>query len=218
MRIKRLLATTLVAALFFVSCNRKYVTLDYTSAKGEVPQLSNLTFRFNKALVPDSLINTWDSTGYIDFEPKLAGRFRWEAPDQLVFSPSQPLAPATAYKASLNKELVRHSKYDVAKTEDPITFHTAALQLADAQVMWVLQDEAARVAVPQLSLTFNYPVKPEDLKEKLGVTIDGAKTDIAFQTISSSNTVLVRLPHFKSEDKTYEAKLTIAKGIRPEGG
>ncbi|MEI9807530.1 MAG: hypothetical protein WDO16_06375 [Bacteroidota bacterium] len=60
---------------------------------------ATLVFRFNQSLASDSLMNMWDSTDYISFEPKIAGKFRWESPDQLVFSPSQPLAPATSYKA-----------------------------------------------------------------------------------------------------------------------
>ncbi|MEJ0105320.1 MAG: hypothetical protein WDO19_23385 [Bacteroidota bacterium] len=49
----------------FCSCSRNAVNLDYTNAKGEVAQLGNLTFRFSKSLISDSLLNTWDSTEYI---------------------------------------------------------------------------------------------------------------------------------------------------------
>jgi uncharacterized protein YfaS (alpha-2-macroglobulin family) len=217
MRIKSASAAILFV-IIFLSCNRKTVSLDFTSAKGEVPQLSNLVFRFDKALVPDSLINTWDSTDYISFEPKIHGRFRWEAPDQLVFSPSEPLAPATDYTARFSTELVRYSKFDMEKADADIEFHTAPLHLDDAQVMWVLQDEATRTAVPQLSLSFNYAVKPEDLQDKLQVLVDGTKTQISFQTISPSNTIVVRLAGFRGDDRDYEAKVVLAKGIRPEGG
>lgn len=218
MRTSYSVAATLVVALFLGACNPKTVSLDFTNAKGEVPQLANLVFRFDKALVPDSLINNWDSTDYIEFSPKLEGRFRWEAPDQLVFSPSQPLLPATDYKASIDDEVLRFSKYDKVDNSDKIEFSTAPLQLADAQVMWVLGDEGSRTAVPQLALTFNYAVKPDDLKDKLQVEVEGTKTAIAFQSVSSSSTILVRLPSFKGEDKSYEAKVLIEKGIRPQDG
>jgi len=92
--------------IFLSSCKRNYVALDFTNAKGEVPPLSNLVFRFNKSLYPDSLLNNWDSTEYISFSPKISGRFRWNGPDELVFSPSQPLSPATSYKATINDDVV----------------------------------------------------------------------------------------------------------------
>ncbi|HEV7621120.1 MAG TPA: hypothetical protein VGO09_05285, partial [Flavisolibacter sp.] len=218
MRTNLSFATTLLVAIFLSSCNQKYVLLDFTSAKGEVPQLSNITFRFNKTLVPDSLINSWDSTEYIAFEPKIAGRFRWESPDQLVFSPSKPLLPATSYTASIRNEVLQYSKYDKVKTGDPISFHTAPLQLTDAQVTWVIEDENTRKAVPQISFNFNYPVKPEELKEKLRLDIDGIRADYSIQSVSAGSNVLVRLNSFKGDDKTYEAKVLIEKGIKPDGG
>ena len=95
MRIKTLSVTTPIlvgmVAVFFSACNRDSVKLDYTNAKGEVPQLGNLVFRFSNSLVKDSLLNQWDSTEYISFEPSIKGRFRWESPDELIFSPSTQL-------------------------------------------------------------------------------------------------------------------------------
>jgi hypothetical protein len=101
MRTKYMIATTMAVAILFSSCKRNTVSLDFTNAKGEVEQLGNLVFRFNKPLVKDSLLNFWDSTEYVSFEPNIPGRFRWQNPDELVFSPSKPLLPATEYKAKV---------------------------------------------------------------------------------------------------------------------
>src|SRR4051794_8929634 len=90
-----------VVAIFFSSCNRNSVKLDFTNAKGEVPQLGNLVFRFSNSLIKDSMLNQWDSTEYVSFEPSIKGRFRWESPDELVFSPSVQLMAATSYKAKI---------------------------------------------------------------------------------------------------------------------
>jgi len=211
-------AMTLAIAVFLWACKTSSVSLDHTNARGEVPQLGNLVFRFDKALAADSIINNWDSTVYIEFQPAIKGRFRWEAPDELVFSPLAPLAPATTYKAKLKDELLRFSRYDNIKTDEKISFHTAPLQLTDAQASWVLQDESQRVAVPQLAVAFNYPVNPEDLKERLQIEIDGAAREYSLQTLSPSQTILLRLPSFRGEDKNYEAKIRLRKGLKPEGG
>src|SRR3981081_792280 len=104
MRIKTFVVPLLAGTIFLSSCKHNTVNLDYTNAKGEVPQLGNLVFRFNKSIVSDSILNVWDSAEYISFEPKISGRFRWESPDELVFSPSQPLAAATTYKAKIRSE------------------------------------------------------------------------------------------------------------------
>src|SRR3989337_2219814 len=93
------IATIMIVAIFSHGCTSNKVSLLYTNAKGEVPQLGNLVFRFSKSLATDSVLNVWDSTDFISFEPRIPGKFRWESPDELVFSPSQPLLPATSYKA-----------------------------------------------------------------------------------------------------------------------
>lgn len=180
--------------------------------------MGNLVFRFNKSLYPDSLLNSWDSSEYISFEPKIRGRFRWNGPDELVFSPSQPLLPATTYKAKLKNDILRFSAYNDVKDGDAIRFYTPPLQLDDAQVMWVLPDEASRTAVPQIALQFNYPVQVDDLKEKLVVTVEGEKKEYAIQNIGVSNNVGIRLKDFKGEDKNYEAQISIGKGLKPEKG
>ena len=99
-----------------------------------------------------------------------------------------------------------------------LNFHTAPLQLNDAQVTWVLQDETSRTAMPQLYLQFNYAVKVDELKDKLTIEVEGKKTDYAIQNVGVSNTVSVRLNGFKAEDKNYEAQVTIEKGLKPEKG
>src|SRR5579871_2931368 len=105
MRNKFCLAIPVVIGIIFLSsCNRSTVNLSYTNAKDEIPQLGNLVFRFDKPLVNDSLLNHWDSTEYVSFEPKIQGRFRWEHSDELVFSPSRPLQPATTFKAKFSNE------------------------------------------------------------------------------------------------------------------
>ncbi|MBS1576976.1 MAG: hypothetical protein JST09_16890, partial [Bacteroidetes bacterium] len=218
MRIKTFASLLVVAVIVLFSCSRSFVNLDYTNAKGEVPQLGNLTFRFSKSLMADSLLNIWDSAEYISFEPKIPGRFRWESPDQLVFSPLQPLKPATNYTAKVGSEVLRYSKFNSVKDGDKISFHTPDLALDNAQVIWMLQDENSKTAVPQVDLYFNYAVNPATLKEKLNIEIGGAHADYNVLTASADNKISLRINGLKNEDKDYETKITIGKGLKPEAG
>jgi len=218
MRTRISVSVLLLAATLLFSCNRKTVSLDYSSAKGEVPRLGNLVFRFSKALAPDSLIDAWDSTEYISFEPKIAGRFRWETPDQLVFSPTAPLAPATEYKARVRDEVLRFSSFNSVDGDDKLNFFTAPLQLSDAQVTWVLQQEGSKAIAPQLSLSFNYPVKPEELRDKLRIEVEGRTAAVQLLTASPASTVILRLNGFRAEDRSYEASISVSEGLLPQGG
>lgn len=216
MRIKLLLFPVIICVLLLSACQRNSVALSYTNAKGEVPLLGNLIFRFNQSMVKDSLLNSWDSTEYISFEPAIKGRFRWQNPDELVFSPSQPLNPASGYKAKVKDAVLRFSKYNSVKDGDAISFHTPDLALDNFQVVWI--GETSTSAVPQLDLFFNFPVDPAGLKDKLSLEIEGQKKDYSLVTTSADNKISLRINGLKSEDKDYQVKLAIGKGIRPEGG
>lgn len=216
MRIKTLLLTVLVGLLAFAGCKRNSISLDFTNAKGEVPLLTNLVFRFDRSLVGDSLLNNWDSTDYISFEPAIAGRFRWESPDELVFSPAQPLAPATTYKARVRNAVLRYSKYNSVSNADKITFSTPPLGLDNSLVIW--QGESSTTAVPQLDLQFNYKVNPSDLKDKLSIEVDGKKQDYTIATLSPDSRIAVRLTGLKLEDRDYDTRVAIEKGLKPQSG
>src|SRR6185312_2837609 len=213
-----LIAAPLLAAVFLVACNRSIVSLDYTNAREEVPALSNLTFRFDQSLVPDSLVDQWDSTQYVEFQPRISGRFRWEHPDELVFSPAQPLAPATTYKATLRNTILRYSKFGRLSGGTDLEFHTPGLRLDNAAATWVLQDESSTSAVPQLDLQFNYAVNPNSLREKLHVTVGNQPAGFALLTLSPADHISLRLLNLSMEDKKLDAKLSIDKGLLPEGG
>jgi uncharacterized protein YfaS (alpha-2-macroglobulin family) len=64
----------------------------------------------------------------------------------------------------------------------------------------------------------SYRINPNDIREKLNVEVDGNKTDFTPQTISPDTKISFRLTSFKPEDRDYEIKITVAKGLLPEGG
>src|ERR1700735_3503022 len=210
--------TILAAYLSLSACNRSTVSLQYTTAKDEVPILGNLTFRSDQSLVKDSLLDQWDSTAYVSFEPKIKGRFRWEHPDELVFSPSQPLPPATTFKATLKSDILQYSSYGRIKGGEDLIFHTPDLTLDNTSATWILPDETTTTAVPQLDLQFNYPVNPNTLKDKLTIQLEGKPVNYSLQTLSATDPITVRLLDLKAVDKNLDAKVVIDKGLLPEGG
>lgn len=216
MYFKRVLAAILAVAIVLTACNRNAVVLSYTNAKEEVPLLGNLQFRFDQGMVADSLLNVWDSTDYISFEPAIKGKYRWESPDQLVFSPAQPLDPATNYTAKIKSSVLRFSKYGKITGGDDIKFHTPSLQLENSQVIWI--GETSTTASPQMDLFFNYKVNPADLKELLMIEVDGKKQEYTLLTMSPDSKISVRLNGIRSSDNDLSTKIVIAKGLKPEGG
>lgn len=218
MRIQLFVVTTLIVVIIGSSCSRTTVNLDSTTAKGEVLQLGNLVFRFSKPLVADSLLNKWDSTAYIKFEPKIKGRFRWESPDELVFSPSQPLPPATSFTAKITDEVLEYSKFNSIGKGDKLSFYTPELKLENSNITWVLANESATSATPQVDLYFNYPVNPNQIRDRLKIKSEGKELSYSLQSLSPGNRVTVLLSGLKLDDKDIEATINIDKGLVPEGG
>ncbi len=216
MRNKLFLIPLLAGTFFISSCKKNSISLSFTNANGEVPLLGNLVFRFSQSLTADSLLNVWDSTNYISFEPELHGKFRWQSPDELVFSPSEPLSPATTYKAKIRSAVLRYSKFNSVKGGDKISFHTPLLTLENTQFLWV--GESSTNASPQLDLLFNYRVNPADLGKKLIIELDGKKAGYDIITVSPDQRISIRVKGVETDDKDRDTRITIGKGLKPERG
>ncbi len=54
----------------------------------EVARQQNLVFTFSHDLIADSLVDRWDSTEYVTFEPAVRGKFKWTSSNELMFSPT----------------------------------------------------------------------------------------------------------------------------------
>lgn len=202
----------------FVSCRHNSVGLDFTNAKGELTTLSNLTFRFDKPLVNDSLLNRWDSAGYVKFEPAIRGRFRWNTTNELVFSPEGPLPPATRFTATLNRSLLQYSNYDRLDVDGPLHFYTPDLALENAHVSWIAQGSQPSTAYPQADLYFNFPVNPAALQEKMQFLSGQQPLSYSLVTVSADSRISVRFNNIKAQDKDIDMQLQLAKGLIPQGG
>ncbi|MFN8275877.1 MAG: MG2 domain-containing protein [Chitinophagales bacterium] len=185
---KRLLPLLLLAVL--ASCNQNRVKLSSTNAREEVPVLGNLIFTFDRDLVPDSLLNRWDSTAYLEFTPAITGRFQWQSPYELIFSPDRELLPSTAYKAVMTSKLTARSRYHLGYS-DALSFHTPWQQMIQAQGMWALPSENATQPVIQTEVVFNYPVSADAVQKHVHLFIDGKEH--AYQLTQKSDAKLFRL-------------------------
>ncbi|MGZ5221148.1 MAG: alpha-2-macroglobulin family protein, partial [Chitinophagaceae bacterium] len=108
------------------------------------------------------------------------------------------------------------SKYNDIKDADKIDFHTPGLSLENSQVVWI--GETSTSALPQVDLLFNYRINPQDLKDKLTIEVEGKKMDYNLVTASPDNKISIRISGLKNEDKDFDAKITLGKGLKPETG
>ncbi|MFC6998898.1 alpha-2-macroglobulin family protein [Rufibacter roseus] len=204
----------LICLLLTFSCRGKSdeLRLEQKNFEAEIAQEQNLVFTFDKKLVPDSLLNRWDTVPYLTFSPKVEGKFKWASPDELVFSPSKPFAPSTDYKASLTENLLKHSeaKLKIPAGQD-VSFHTAYLALEKAKAFWVRNENNPTQLEASLLLDFNYPVAYAKLRELLSVIQNN--TQLPLELVSSNRDQLT--VKVKNVNQTSEAALPVQLRINP---
>ena len=215
---KHYLFLFLAISLMAISCKQNAVKLSSTNARDEVPVLGNLVFRFSESIASDSMLNQWDSTEYIRFSPAIRGKFRWEAKDQLVFSPSGPLLPATTYEATFSeKHLLKKTAFKTLDKADDVSFRTPDLTLEGQFFTWT-KLEGNTNPVPAIELQFNYPIKADGLKNGLEVWVDDKQVSLDYETLNASSLVKAKVKGLKVEDRDYKVTVKMKKGLLPEGG
>ena len=153
--------------------NGKVLQLEHSNFTGEIATDQNLIFTFAENLVPDSLLNTWDTTAYLTFSPAVHGKYKWSAPNELTFSPLAPFAASTDFEATLAENLTRHLKDKPSLPKDrSVKFHTPYLLLSTAQVFYTRSQQMAGNIEVRVNLNFNCKVQPAELNSHLHLFVN----------------------------------------------
>lgn len=172
-RLNSLLFFALLAVSVLFGCirtnNLKVTKMNFTD---QIDQFQNLQFTFDRDIVPDSLINKWDSTAYINFDPPVNGRFRWTGKRELEFSPAGPFAPNMDYKATLTDEIIRITNVDNSFENDVIKFHTPYLEITNGYSYWALSEQSDSPVELHIMLQFNYPVEAAEVMKYVKLDIN----------------------------------------------
>lgn len=181
----------------------------------EISRTENLVLTLSHDLAPDSLIGVWDTISYLRFDPPVAGKFRWDSPNQLVFSPMQAFAVGTDYTATFNDRIQSYLPENKrVELGAAINFHTPYLELDKAEASW--QTTAGGEPVVGVALTFSDDIDPVVLAEKLQVQSNGreVKYTILSDDIGRSVRLEMRgLDYERSNDLNFD----IAAGMPLSG-
>jgi hypothetical protein len=207
--------------MLWFACSSNKVELSNRNFKDEVAQQQNLIFTFSQDLIADSLVDTWDSTAYIEFEPQVRGKFKWTAPNELMFSPDIGFKPSTDYQARVTKEVL--SKIETVEKEkrkklafgdiEPIAFHTPYLNLGNTDMYWAKNSSGGTEL--RFNLNFNYKVNPMEVANRLGMQIDGKSVSAKVTSGNLSETVMVTVAQpsgVSFDEKT--AAITVREGLK----
>jgi alpha-2-macroglobulin len=211
----------LVVGWSVVSCSKlgSEVSVTNRNFEDEIQLAQNLVFTFNKDLVPESDLNTWDGTQYIEIEPKIEGKFQWTSRNELVFSPVVGFSPATNYKAKLRKDLLKKAEEKglSLNSDDSFEFHTPYLQLIGTEGFWA-KAKGTNKPVAKLNLKFNYAVNGSDIARLL--VVKNAEKELPFQVSQgqASENLTVSIADLQpAQDQTQNLELSIKEGLGMSG-
>lgn len=210
-----------LSTLFVFGCTNlsNVLKLDHTNFTEEIVPDQNLSFTFASDLVPDSLTQKWDTLPYIKFTPEVKGKFRWNAPNELIFSPVEPFAPSTDFTAELTTDLFKHSPQKPGLPKDrTVKFHTPYLMLGSAQFFYALSQKNPGAVEIRANVVFNCRVKPADLKSKLHVLVN--EKEVAFDVIGGDPdySVGISMADARGESKdNIPVKIVVDAGLTCPG-
>lgn len=198
---------------FLLSCSKfGDVTIQSMNFEDEVQLTQNLVFTFSKDLVKEADLNTWSSEPLIEFSPKVEGKFKWTATNELVFSPAVGFEAATDYSAVVSKGILAKAEKDLGLDADKIKFHTPYLKIENVESFWTKSREDG-LPTAMLKVNFNYPVNPQELAKSLTVTDENDKNqDFQITQSGAIASVLVKLKN-QAEASGKSFKVTIDKRL-----
>jgi hypothetical protein len=201
------------STLFLTQCGKlNEIRVVGRNFEDEINLAQNLVFTFNKDIVPASELNSWESTKFVEFIPAVAGKFKWTAPNELIFSPASGFEPATEYRAELSKELAKKTtdkKYGVSGEE--IEFHTPYLQLTDAETYWTKSRESGK-PLAKTKLHFNYGVNGNEVVSKLKVKSEDKSFRSSTTQTQPSEAITVVLNDAAADKNEQPLEFSVEKG------
>lgn len=159
-----------------------------------VTPYQSLVFTFEEDMVPDSIVDTWQSEEYLRFTPAAKGRCKWVSRSQLLFSPSGGFAPATDYTVEITDKVLLHDSGAAAMpTRRQFTFHTPYLTIEESTAQWA-KNAVHGGADIRIALRFTYDVDEKEVAQRMRITMAGGQVPFALASRTSSADVIVTVP------------------------
>jgi uncharacterized protein YfaS (alpha-2-macroglobulin family) len=205
----------LAGCLFLSACHngKNEILVVNKNFEDLVEQQQNLVFDFNKDIYPDSLLQRWDSTNYIEFTPAVKGMFKWASSSELVFSPSTGFEPGTDYKAVITKLVLKHAKRTYwLGDKTSMSFHTEQLKVTNTHISWTRSKSMTNVMV-QLDVDFNYDVKVDEALKKLKLSSEGKDVNFTATNNGTGKTISLQFLPLNDLDQSTALKISLSQGI-----
>lgn len=210
---KRLcLPLALFCMLWIASCSSGGVTVTEFSPLGEVEEYTTFEVEFSEALAQPAEMGEWIEGDYLEFEPAITGKYKWQSPTTLLFSPDQALKPAQDYTVKVTDKVLANT--DLKGDFDESSFHTPYFEVTGVEFFWTQIPHSEFKVSVRANLNFNYEVNPDALSDYLKVEKEGSSIG-NFQVVSTepSNVIAVDFGEVQQTEKVQEFKIEVLPGL-----
>jgi len=187
---------SVIVLILMNSCSRFSDVIDLSSKNfgDEVALQQNLIFTFTEDVIPDSLIGAWTDRELIQFDPVVAGRFRFTTTRELIFSPVTGFDPSADYKATFTDQIVEYAPSGKPLTaERSLTFHTPYLRADRLDLFWSETVPGSGRPMLRASIVFNYQVDPEEVHSRLSMNMNGNPVSTVLLSNRVDNIIVVSI-------------------------
>lgn len=206
------LVVLLILAAFGCS-STDVVEVTNFSPEGKVDNLTTFTIEFNKNLAPADVRYKWLTENFVEFEPKIEGKFKWIDGRTLIFSPDVPFQPIQEYKAKVTNKVLFDSQYSSEFEE--YDFHTPYFEATKAEFFWKQISGEGYEPTVNANLYFNYPVQPDQLSQYLEITEnDSPIKNYEIVIEESADVIALSLGEFQQTDEEQNINITVKKGLQ----
>ena len=203
----------LILILLILSCSSKdTVIIKSFTPTGETEKNTNFLIEFSHELAPAELIGEWLTDEFIQFEPKIMGKYKWIDSKTLQFSPDYSLESMQDYKAKITEKVLYDKK--LSTDFDSYSFNTPNFDATKAEFFWTQIPHKSYTTTIQANIYFNYPVLPNELNSFLKIKNRGEEiTDFEIVTTSASDIIAINLGEFKQTNEEQKIEIEILKGL-----
>lgn len=213
MKFKMFIPVISLLGLIALSCSsQNTVRVTNFEPLGEVKNLTTFTIEFSEELAPADTLDKWLDDEFIQFEPKIVGKFKWTSPSTLIFSPDIPLQSIQSYKARVTNKVLFNKKVELS--EEEYEFNTSNFTATKAEFFWAhVPNEKFKVNV-KANIFFNYPVNPNMLKDYLRIEREGNPvTNFQIVSENASDIIAISIGDAAQTNEEQEYKITVLKGL-----
>jgi len=208
----RISISLLLALVLIIGCSiGNRVGIESISPQGEVEKLTSLKIEFDKPLAPVDKQNIWLDEQYIEFQPKLSGKFKWLSASILVFSPDASLEPMQKYKGKISDKVLFGT--NLSADFDEIEFASPSFKPLEVELYWTMLPHKNFTASVQADISFTYPVSADQLRKYLKVIHDGNDVQYSISTNGSSDILSINLGEVKQTEKEQNFSFIIKEGL-----